>query len=908
MSRLTQYRYKFLVCLLVCIPTFSSFAHSDFDKARFVSVTGTDEGRCNNRFRPCKTIAYAYSRANKGDVILVAEGQYELPETLSQAIMSTDLITIRGGYSLTDHYLVQHPNQHVTQILTSTQSFASQLFDSGFSVIADGKSSQTAAESALVEQTPVELSQSALSALEEQPCVNNIAAGFACDNISLLANVPLSAMPTNSFAANDVWGHVDLNTGREYAIIGLQRGVVVLDVSEPTSPVVVGSVAGLSTTWRDIKIIQIYNAAALRWQAWAYVTADALSTGLFIIDLNDLENGVRLVAQDTTDLNAHNVYISGVDYSLNIPLLNATPQLNIVGSNNFGGALRSYDISEPSSPQTSFSPVGSLRSDYTHDASSLEINDARAQANCGQSTGETCSVLLDFNENSLRIHNSSDVANTSLLSEISYANVQYTHSGWWSEDKRYVFVHDELDETGLGINTSVYIFDITDLQSPQQVGTWVGPTAAIDHNGFVRGNRYYISNYERGLTVLDISDPTSPEQIGFFDTFPNSNNAAFNGAWGAYPYLPSGNILVSDRSRGLFVLRDESAAQNSTIAIQPALEVAEGETVSLSVSRVNGIGAASVEYSLVPGSADTGDVDAISGELQWAINDNEDKLITFDVTSDGIEEADEQFFVVLSNPQGTFVAGSGRIANVSISGVEQVGQASILQNTLTLLENQAAQTLSVSRTGGSSGELRLPVDLGSGSDDVTVTPNELIWQDGETTTFTIIITPVDDNLTEGDEVVTINIGSASASVTILDDESNNAPVVNAGEDVTANARAAVTVTGSATDADNDTLTYEWRQLSGTQVNLINADTPVTEFTAPNEESTIELQLTVSDIFSAQNTDTVVVSVSAPVVASEPEPSNDQQQSDNGSGGGSIYLNLFYLMVLVVLRRRKDFQH
>ena len=29
---------------------------------------------------------------------------------------------------------------------------------------------------------------------------------------------------------------------------------------------------------------------------------------------------------------------------------------------------------------------------------------------------------------------------------------------------------------------------------------------------------------------------------------------AFDGAWGAYPYLPSGNILVTDRQEGLFVL------------------------------------------------------------------------------------------------------------------------------------------------------------------------------------------------------------------------------------------------------------------------------------------------------------------------------------------------------------------
>jgi choice-of-anchor B domain-containing protein len=82
-----------------------------------------------------------------------------------------------------------------------------------------------------------------------------------------------------------------------------------------------------------------------------------------------------------------------------------------------------------------------------------------------------------------------------------------------------------------GLNTTVRLFEMSDLRAPSLLSTWTGPTGAIDHNGFVRGNRYYMSNYTRGMTILDISDTSAPKKVGFFDIFPISDNTSFNGAW-----------------------------------------------------------------------------------------------------------------------------------------------------------------------------------------------------------------------------------------------------------------------------------------------------------------------------------------------------------------------------------------
>ncbi|MCZ6653173.1 MAG: dockerin type I domain-containing protein, partial [Planctomycetota bacterium] len=43
------------------------------------------------------------------------------------------------------------------------------------------------------------------------------------------------------------------------------------------------------------------------------------------------------------------------------------------------------------------------------------------------------------------------------------------------------------------------------------------------------------------------------------DTFPAHNDAGFQGAWTAYPFFPSGTVIVSDRTSGLFVLDPSEA-------------------------------------------------------------------------------------------------------------------------------------------------------------------------------------------------------------------------------------------------------------------------------------------------------------------------------------------------------------
>ena len=92
---------------------------------------------------------------------------------------------------------------------------------------------------------------------------------------------------------------------------------------------------------------------------------------------------------------------------------------------------------------------------------------------------------------------------------------------------------------------------------------------------------------------------------------------------------------------------------------------------------------------------------------------------------------------------------------------------------------------------------------------------------------------------------------------------NNPPTAEAGAARTVDPGASVTLYGSGTDPDNDTLTFLWRQTAGPTVTLAGADTARATFTAPpdlTEDTALTFTLTVSDGRGGSATDAVTVTV------------------------------------------------
>ncbi|HPF25945.1 MAG TPA: choice-of-anchor B family protein [Steroidobacteraceae bacterium] len=530
----------------------AALAHDDLDGTRFVAPAGIDSGDCDEREAPCRTLTYALTQSQPGDAIEFGAGTYDLSGADLESI-AFGKYGIRGGYSTADGFRQQDADANITRLLGVDPKYLSSLAAHGFLLVdTAGQPIAAAPPNKLAAPTT---------------CINGFAGSFPCRNVDFLAQVTLAEFSSRPTSGSNVWGFVDRNDNREYAVMGHRNGTTVFDVTTPAAPREVGTIDGVASLWREVKILQLQDAATGRFKAYAYVSTEGTDGGLQVLDLTDLPNTVRL-ANTLRDISrAHTVYVGNVEYAGNTPLPGRQPYLVVAGSNLDGGALRLYDLADPSTPRlTSAAPPGA---EYMHDSTSFVITDNRT-TQCA-AAHNPCELLIDFNENQVEIWDVTDKAAPTRLSRTGYPNATYVHSGWWTEDKRYVIVHDELEELRRGLNTQMYTLDLADLRAPTVTTSYSGPETATDHNGYALGNRYYVSHYKRGLVIFDISNPLSLSEVASFDTYltPAANSAGTDGAWGAYPYLPSGTILLSDIENGLFLLK-----LNETSAVTPPAPVA----------------------------------------------------------------------------------------------------------------------------------------------------------------------------------------------------------------------------------------------------------------------------------------------------------------------------------------------
>lgn len=375
-------------------------------------------------------------------------------------------------------------------------------------------------------------------AIAQTPCENGTAAGFPCENYDLMSIITLSDMDADS--GNDSWGWTDPDTGKEYALMGLNNGTAFVDISDPVNIIYLGKLPthndflDFGDIWRDIKVFNNH----------AYIVSEITGHGMQVFDLTRLRNVTSPPV--IFDEDAH---YDGFGDAHNIAINEDTGFAYALGTQTFNGGGHYIDINNPTNPVAA---GGASISGYTHDAQIVIYN--------GPDTDHTGKeIYLGSNENEIVIIDVSNKSNPQLIASMSYSNLDYTHQGWLTEDQSLFVVNDEGDEVAFGFNTRTIVFDISDLDNPIFKFDFEGPTAATDHNLYIKDNKAYLANYSEGLRVIDISDIENENitQLGSFDTYPENNiTGTDNGIWNVYPFFESGNIFLSDYNRGLFIVRE----------------------------------------------------------------------------------------------------------------------------------------------------------------------------------------------------------------------------------------------------------------------------------------------------------------------------------------------------------------
>jgi choice-of-anchor B domain-containing protein len=403
-------------------------------------------------------------------------------------------------------------------------------------------------------------------------CTAGSAAGHACHRIDLEARLDTATLGYGNL--NDIWGWTDPVTGREYALVGAVGGTVFVDVTDAANPRVVGRLpahediviasakggaakpmckagegAGVigdaathdgahdacgegGSTWRSIKAYRDH----------AYIGSEAAGHGIQVFDLTQLR---AFPPGSAVQRFGETARYAGVGSSHTVYIDEQSGFLYAVGSGTYSGGLHIVDLAVPDAPVAAGGYAGD---GYTHEALCTVYAGPDARY-----TGRQ--VCLASNEDTLTILDVTDKSNIVQVSRTGYAGAAYTHQGWLSADQRYIFVNDELDEVRQDIRTRTLVFDLLDLTAPVLVDQLHQPRFVIDHNNFVRDGFVYQSNYTAGLVILDGRDSRRAFEVAYFDTFPADDVRKFDGTWSNYPFFGSGLTVVSDISRGLYVLR-----------------------------------------------------------------------------------------------------------------------------------------------------------------------------------------------------------------------------------------------------------------------------------------------------------------------------------------------------------------
>ncbi len=311
----------------------------------------------------------------------------------------------------------------------------------------------------------------------------------------------------------NIWGYAA--GGREYALVGAFNGLSIEDVTNPGAPVHITQIPGSSSSWHEIKTYSHY----------AYVVSEG-GSGVQIVDLNGLPG---------SNLTYHSYFgdgaINGLMTRAHALHIDETKgYLYVYGSQQFDGKPLVFNLNiDP------YNPVYVNYVDFIGYAHDGYVNNDRLYS--GHIYAGMFSVVDMTNKNSPVLLGSQSTPGA------------YTHNTWPSGNT--LFTTDEIPGSSLSAYDISNLNNITLLDKIQS-----NPgSGSIVHNTYILNDFAISSWYRDGFTITDVSRPDNMVQVGNYDTYSAGAGAGFDGCWGVYPYLPSGNILLSNINGEMWIVR-----------------------------------------------------------------------------------------------------------------------------------------------------------------------------------------------------------------------------------------------------------------------------------------------------------------------------------------------------------------
>lgn len=391
--------------------------------------------------------------------------------------------------------------------------------------------------------------------------------GMAADltfNFTFIAEAnPFPPGQGTTFSYGDVWaenGYVYVGSDRGYCSGTCSpghgaQGISIFSISNSGVPTFLPPQAPPPTGYKattyfgsEMEDVEVYDGIGY---FGSDVNGSTGRTGVDIVDLSIPFDPIRLSRVDST-IGAHDKV-----HTVSVQLFPNGDRF-LYTSDNETDIVKIVNVTDPSNPSLARSlDIGAPSLVASHEVI-VRNHRLYVASKRNDTTGLSCCGWT-------HIYDVADPYNPVLLK--AFESGPRTHTALPSEDGNLLVVTEER------ANGNVHIYDISMINQPNDPDspvllstlnrTNVGISAHSPHHPHLHGNLLFITWYEAGLQVFNITDPRNPIHVGAFDTcragidqacFSSGTSTNFNGNWGVDLSMGLNRVLLSDRSRGLIVV------------------------------------------------------------------------------------------------------------------------------------------------------------------------------------------------------------------------------------------------------------------------------------------------------------------------------------------------------------------